>query len=489
MWQGGLGIWGAVTLGAVGAWIAARRKGLLLPPLADALAPGIVLAQAIGRWGNWFNNELYGGPTTQPWGLQIHQWDTEAGHAVLGPDGKPIVLGTFHPTFLYESLWDLALAGVLILVDRRFKIGHGRLFALYVLLYTIGRGWIEALRVDPANHILGLRLNEWTSVLVGLGALAYIIVSARLHPGRETTVLRHSAAPVQHVSVEERLASGRPARDASADAGTEDAGTEDAGTEDAGTEDAGTEDAGTEDAGTADAGTEDAGTEDRPRTRARTPGPRTPGPRTPGPRTPGRRPRRRLPSAGGGAGVRHPRRRPRGTPATPATTSRRRSPTPRAEHVHAASHDRRAGTTGPASRTSTWGDGPAAATRGAGMAIKVGAGGSLTLRAARKGRDCGAPGGPRAAPGPVYSSGPRAAVTVTTHPRGPSASLRGGPTPAPATHAGSGRRRGGRSPDATRWPHDLALPPVLHEARGRRPLRRRARARCVRRRLRGDHAR
>ena len=262
VWQGGLGIWGAVTLGAVGAWIAARRKGLLLPPLADALAPGIVLAQAIGRWGNWFNNELYGGPTTQPWGLQIHQWDTEAGHAVLGPDGKPIVLGTFHPTFLYESLWDLALAGVLILVDRRFKIGHGRLFALYVLLYTIGRGWIEALRVDPANHILGLRLNEWTSVLVGLGALAYIIVSARLHPGRETTVLRHSAAPVQHVSVEERLASGRPARDASADAGTEDAGTEDAGTEDAGTEDAGTEDAGTEDAGTEDAGTEDAGTED-----------------------------------------------------------------------------------------------------------------------------------------------------------------------------------------------------------------------------------
>jgi prolipoprotein diacylglyceryl transferase len=205
IWQGGLGIWGAVMLGGIGAYIAARRAGVLMPPLADALAPGIVLAQAIGRWGNWFNNELYGGPTKLPWGLQIHQWDPAAGHAVRGPDGKPIVLGTFHPTFLYESLWDAGTAAVLIWVDRRFRIGHGRVFALYVLLYTLGRFWIEALRIDPANQILGLRLNLWTSVLVGLGALVYLVVSARLHPGREDRVVRPSAVVVPHVSVSERL--------------------------------------------------------------------------------------------------------------------------------------------------------------------------------------------------------------------------------------------------------------------------------------------
>jgi prolipoprotein diacylglyceryl transferase len=197
IWQGGLGIWGAIALGGVGAWIAARRAGILLPPLADALAPGIVIAQAIGRWGNWFNNELYGGPTSLPWGLQIHQWDTLAGQAVEGPDGQPVVLGTFHPAFLYESLWSLGIAGVLILLDRRFKIGHGRLFAGYVVLYTVGRFWIEALRVDPANRILGLRLNLWTSVVVFAAATAYLIVSARSHPGREAKVYRgDSPGPV-----------------------------------------------------------------------------------------------------------------------------------------------------------------------------------------------------------------------------------------------------------------------------------------------------
>ena len=187
VWKGGLGIWGAVAFGALGAWIGARRAGVLLPPMADALVPGIVLAQGIGRWGNWFNNELYGGHTDLPWALRIYQWNP-AGHAVYDASGRPIVLGYFHPTFLYESIWDIALAGVLIWADRRFRIGHGRLFALYVLLYTIGRGWIEALRVDPANRILGLRLNLWTSLLLGLGALVYLVLSARLRPGREESV-------------------------------------------------------------------------------------------------------------------------------------------------------------------------------------------------------------------------------------------------------------------------------------------------------------
>jgi prolipoprotein diacylglyceryl transferase len=190
IWNGGLGIWGAVALGAVGGWIGARRAGVLLPPMGDALAPGIVIAQAIGRWGNWFNNELYGGPTGRPWGLRIYEWDQPVGRAVTGADGRPVVLGVFQPTFLYESLWDLGVAAVLIWADRRFRIGHGRVFALYVLLYTVGRGWIEALRVDPANRILGLRLNLWTSLLVGLGALAYLIITARLRPGREASLLR-----------------------------------------------------------------------------------------------------------------------------------------------------------------------------------------------------------------------------------------------------------------------------------------------------------
>ena len=205
IWQGGLGVWGAIALGGVGAWIGARRAGVLLPPFAEAAAPGIVLAQGIGRLGNWFNNELYGGPTTLPWGLKIYQWDSAAGHAVRGPDGRPLVLGTFHPTFLYELLWDVGIAVALILLGRRFRFGHGRLFALYVLLYTIGRFWIEALRVDPANRILGLRLNLWTSVLVGLGALVYLVVSARLHPGREEQLVRPSAVVVPPVSAAEPL--------------------------------------------------------------------------------------------------------------------------------------------------------------------------------------------------------------------------------------------------------------------------------------------
>lgn len=176
LWDGGLGIWGAIALGGLGAWIGARRAGIALPPVADAIAPGIALAQAIGRWGNYFNQELFGAPTQLPWGLIIDPANRPAGYEAYE---------TFHPTFLYESLWMLAVAGVLVWADRRFRMGHGRVFALYVLLYTAGRVWIEALRIDTANTILGLRLNIWTSILVGLGALIYLIVSARLRPGRE----------------------------------------------------------------------------------------------------------------------------------------------------------------------------------------------------------------------------------------------------------------------------------------------------------------
>ena len=189
VWEGGLGIWGAIALGALGAWIGARRRGVRLPPLADAVAPGIVLAQAAGRWGNWFNNELYGDPTTKPWGLTIHCMDDSSRQAVpcSGVPGSTTVLGVFQPTFLYESIWCVIIAIAIIWADRRFRLGHGRVFALYVLLYTIGRGWIEHLRSDYAHHFLGLRLNDWTAIVVGLCALAYLIVSSRRRPGRETT--------------------------------------------------------------------------------------------------------------------------------------------------------------------------------------------------------------------------------------------------------------------------------------------------------------
>ncbi|WP_083298529.1 prolipoprotein diacylglyceryl transferase [Mycolicibacterium grossiae] len=167
VWQGGLGIWGAVAGGAVGAWIAARRRGIGFAALADALAPAILVGQAIGRIGCWFNQELYGRATTVPWGVEI-----DPAHR---PGPTPDV-ATYHPTFAYEAGWNLAAAAMLVWAQRRFGLDRGRVFALYVATYTVGRGWIEMLRVDPANHILGLRLNVWTSILLFIGAVGYLIV-------------------------------------------------------------------------------------------------------------------------------------------------------------------------------------------------------------------------------------------------------------------------------------------------------------------------
>ncbi|MEK9519735.1 prolipoprotein diacylglyceryl transferase [Streptomyces venezuelae] len=175
IWEGGLGIWGAIALGAVGAWIGCRRRGIPLPAYADAIAPGIAFAQAIGRWGNWFNQELYGRPTDLPWALKI----TESANREAG---------LYHPTFLYESLWCVGVAFLVIWADRRFKLGHGRAFALYVAAYCVGRAWIEYMRVDEAHHILGLRLNVWTAIGVFVLAVVYMVVSARVRPGREEIV-------------------------------------------------------------------------------------------------------------------------------------------------------------------------------------------------------------------------------------------------------------------------------------------------------------
>ncbi|MGW1254274.1 prolipoprotein diacylglyceryl transferase [Streptomyces sp. NPDC002513] len=180
VWQGGLGIWGAIALGAVGAWIGCRRRGMTLPAYADAVAPGIAFAQAIGRWGNWFNQELYGRPTDLPWAL----------HITSSAGGR--VPGYYHPTFLYESLWCVGVGFLVIWADRRFRLGHGRAFALYVAAYCVGRGWIEYMRVDDAHHILGLRLNDWTAMLVFLCAVVYIVLSSRLRPGREEIMERGS---------------------------------------------------------------------------------------------------------------------------------------------------------------------------------------------------------------------------------------------------------------------------------------------------------
>jgi prolipoprotein diacylglyceryl transferase len=181
VWQGGLGIWGAVVLGGVGAWIGCRRHGIGLPVFADAAAPGIALAQAIGRWGNWFNQELYGRATTLPWALEV-----DPAHR---PADTPDV-ATYHPTFLYESLWNLGVALVVVLADRRFRLGHGRAFALYVAAYCVGRVWIENLRVDESHLVFGLRLNVWTALVVMIGAVTYLGASAWLRPGREVSPFR-----------------------------------------------------------------------------------------------------------------------------------------------------------------------------------------------------------------------------------------------------------------------------------------------------------
>jgi prolipoprotein diacylglyceryl transferase len=187
IWDGGLGVWGAIALGAVGAWIGCRRKNMNLTVFSDAAVPGVLLAQGIGRWGNWFNNELYGGPTSLPWKLEIHDIDITSGHALTDANGHAIVLGYFQPTFLYESVWDIVIALLLLYVDRRLRLGRGNVTALYVMGYTAGRGWIEALRHDHANHILGLRLNDWTAIILFLVGLAWFVRHGGFHAEREST--------------------------------------------------------------------------------------------------------------------------------------------------------------------------------------------------------------------------------------------------------------------------------------------------------------
>ncbi len=176
IWHGGLGIWGAVGFGCLGAYLACRRAKVPFLAFLDAVAPGIALAQIFGRFGNYFNQELFGKPTTRPWGLEI-----DPAHR---PDGFA-EFATFHPTFLYEAVWNLGVMALVILVGRRVTLGHGRAFFLYVAAYCAGRAWIENMRIDTVNHFLGLRLNVWTSIVLFVLAVAALIISFRTRPGEE----------------------------------------------------------------------------------------------------------------------------------------------------------------------------------------------------------------------------------------------------------------------------------------------------------------
>ena len=176
VWEGGLGIPGGIAGGFLAGWVVATRRGIARGAFADAIAPGVAVAQAVGRLGNWFNQELFGRPTTLPWGLEI---DADNPDAVPGAEA-------YHPTFLYELLWNLGVAGIVVWADRRWRLGGGRAFALYLALYAVGRFWIEGLRIDDANSFAGLRLNEWVMGVVLLASVGFLV--ARRGASREQRV-------------------------------------------------------------------------------------------------------------------------------------------------------------------------------------------------------------------------------------------------------------------------------------------------------------
>jgi prolipoprotein diacylglyceryl transferase len=186
IWEGGLAIYGGLMAGALGAYLGARQSGIKFWSFADAVAPGILLAQAIGRWGNYFNEELFGQPTTLPWGLEISPLNPAF------PDGLPADV-LFHPTFLYESIWSLAGVGILLLLDRRFELRWGKMFGAYLIYYSIGRIWVENLRIDPSEILFGLRINVWSGILGIVAGIAIIYLSARKHPEPEESPYRADA--------------------------------------------------------------------------------------------------------------------------------------------------------------------------------------------------------------------------------------------------------------------------------------------------------
>ena len=188
IWEGGLAIYGALLFGALGAFIGARQAGIKFTAYLDAVAPGVLLAQAIGRWGNYFNNELFGLPTNLPWGLEIAS--SNPAYPAGLPDGV-----LFHPTFLYESIWSLAGVALLLAADKRFNLRWGKMIGLYLIYYSIGRIWVEAIRIDPSEMLLGLRINIWSAIAGIVVGLAVLVIQSRRHTGLETSVYRPGKEP------------------------------------------------------------------------------------------------------------------------------------------------------------------------------------------------------------------------------------------------------------------------------------------------------
>ncbi|MBT1166817.1 prolipoprotein diacylglyceryl transferase [Bifidobacterium simiarum] len=192
VWEGGMAIFGGVLFGALGAFLWCRRKGYPFALLADALAPGLMVAQAIGRLGNWFNQELFGKPTTLPWGLALNDADA-MGKTQVCYNGQPCPVGTlFHPTFLYEMLWNLFGAAMIVWIGHRFakRLKAGQQFAMYMMWYGLGRTWIEMLRINYSTQILGLRTNVWTAIIVCLLGVVLFAVLQRFGRGPEPYVER-----------------------------------------------------------------------------------------------------------------------------------------------------------------------------------------------------------------------------------------------------------------------------------------------------------
>ncbi len=192
IWDGGNAIYGSLIGGAIGAYIGCRRAGLRFWAFADALAPALLIAQAIGRLGNYFNQELFGNPTTLPWGLEILPT------APMFPEGLPA--GTlFHPLFLYEMIWNLIGAAVIVLLERRVTLGWGRSLAIYLIWYGIGRSGLEAIRIDPTSDApLGIPINIWASITVALIGIALFVIQTIRHPTPEPSPYVNKPVAVTH---------------------------------------------------------------------------------------------------------------------------------------------------------------------------------------------------------------------------------------------------------------------------------------------------